>query len=216
MVCPWTVPSHYQNQCWNIGILETNFSEILIEIHSFSFKKMYLKTLSVKWRPFYIGLNVLTEHWGLIISLTPRNEFQWYLNKNIQGFCCCCCCCCCFNVFCKMSPILSRCQCVVVLLFICHQCHEFQWYLNKNIQGFCCCCCCCCCFNVFCKMSPILSRCQCVVVLLFICHQCPPPSLPPSLPPPPPPPPPPPRPWKNWTNMFIVHKSKTFMSYLHL
>ena len=30
----------------------TNFSEILIEIHTFSFKKMYLKMSSGKWRPF--------------------------------------------------------------------------------------------------------------------------------------------------------------------
>ena len=34
---------------WTLG---TNFSEILIEIHIFSFKKMHLKMLSVKWRPF--------------------------------------------------------------------------------------------------------------------------------------------------------------------
>ena len=45
-----------------IGPLETNFSEILIEIHTFSFKKMHLKMASVKWRPFYLGLNVLREN----------------------------------------------------------------------------------------------------------------------------------------------------------
>ena len=39
----------------------TNFSEILIEIHTFSFKKMYLKMLSGKWQPFCLGLNVLTH-----------------------------------------------------------------------------------------------------------------------------------------------------------
>ena len=54
----------------------TNFSAILIKIHTFSFKKMYLKMsailsqlpfclglnvlLSGNWRPFYLGLNVLT------------------------------------------------------------------------------------------------------------------------------------------------------------
>ena len=36
-----------------LGPLGTNFSEILIEIHTFSFKKMYLKILSVKWQPFF-------------------------------------------------------------------------------------------------------------------------------------------------------------------
>ena len=38
----------------------TNFSEILIEIHTFSFKKMHLKMSSGKCRPFCLGLNVLT------------------------------------------------------------------------------------------------------------------------------------------------------------
>ena len=42
-----------------IWTLETNFSENLIEIHIFSFKKMHLKMSSGKWRPFCLGLNVL-------------------------------------------------------------------------------------------------------------------------------------------------------------
>ena len=42
-----------------IGPLGTNFSEILIEIHTFSFKKMHLKMSSGKSRPFCLGLNVL-------------------------------------------------------------------------------------------------------------------------------------------------------------
>ena len=48
----------------NAGILlirplGTNFSEILIEILIFSFKKMRLKVSSGKCRPFCLGLNVL-------------------------------------------------------------------------------------------------------------------------------------------------------------
>ena len=43
-----------------IGPLETNFSEISIGIQTFSFKKMHLKMSSAKWRPFCLGLNVLT------------------------------------------------------------------------------------------------------------------------------------------------------------
>ena len=43
-----------------IGPLGTNFSEILIEILTFSFKKMHLKVPSAKRRPFCLGLNVLT------------------------------------------------------------------------------------------------------------------------------------------------------------
>ena len=45
-----------------IGPLGTNFSEILIEILTFSFKKMRLKVSPAKWRPFCLGLNVL-RYW---------------------------------------------------------------------------------------------------------------------------------------------------------
>ena len=41
------------------GPLWTNFSEILIEIPTFSFKKMRLKVSSAKMRPSRLGLNVL-------------------------------------------------------------------------------------------------------------------------------------------------------------
>ena len=44
-----------------IGPLGTNFSEILIEILTFSFKKMRLKVSSAKRWPFCLGLNVLNE-----------------------------------------------------------------------------------------------------------------------------------------------------------
>ena len=40
--------------------LGTNFSEIIIRIQTFSFKKMHLKVSSEKWRPFWFGLSVLT------------------------------------------------------------------------------------------------------------------------------------------------------------
>ena len=51
-----------------IGPLGTNFSEILVEFHTFSFKKMHLKMSSVKWRPFCFGLNVLILKWSPAIS----------------------------------------------------------------------------------------------------------------------------------------------------
>ena len=41
--------------------LATNFSDILIEILTFSFKKMRLKVSSVQPWPFCLGLNVLTR-----------------------------------------------------------------------------------------------------------------------------------------------------------
>ena len=59
-------PGRRQAIIWtNAGILlikplGTNFSEILIEINTFSFKKIHLKMSSGKWQPFCLGLNVLT------------------------------------------------------------------------------------------------------------------------------------------------------------
>ena len=44
-----------------IGSLGTNFSEILIENKTFSFKKIPLIMSSGKWRPFCLGLNVSIE-----------------------------------------------------------------------------------------------------------------------------------------------------------
>ena len=57
----WRVPSHYQDQCWNIvertlrNKLQWNFDRIQI----FSLKKMRLKVSSSKRQPFCLGLNVL-------------------------------------------------------------------------------------------------------------------------------------------------------------
>ena len=42
-----------------IRTLGTNFSEILIEIHTFWFMKMHLKMSSAKWWPYCLGLDVL-------------------------------------------------------------------------------------------------------------------------------------------------------------
>ena len=44
-----------------IDPIETNFKEIINEIHIASFKKMYLKMSPAKCRPFYLVLNVLTQ-----------------------------------------------------------------------------------------------------------------------------------------------------------
>ena len=58
-------PGRRQAIIWtNAGMLlirplGTNFNEILIEIHTFSFKKIHLKMSSAKWRSFCLGLNVL-------------------------------------------------------------------------------------------------------------------------------------------------------------
>ena len=59
-------PCRRQAITWtNVGILligpsGTNFSEMLIQVHTFSFKQIHLKMSSGKWKPFCLGLNVLT------------------------------------------------------------------------------------------------------------------------------------------------------------
>ena len=50
-----------------IGPLRTNFSEILIGIQTFSFRKMHLKVSSAKWRPFCLGLNELKT--GSVVTI---------------------------------------------------------------------------------------------------------------------------------------------------
>ena len=70
-------PGRRQAKIWTkdgillIGPLGTNFSGILIDIHTFSFKKMHLKMSSGKRRPFCLGLNVLTEH-----SVSSQHDYH--------------------------------------------------------------------------------------------------------------------------------------------
>ena len=66
-------PGRHQAIIWtNVGTLLirpliTNLSEILIGIQTFSFKKMYLKMSSAKWRPFCLGLNVLSHGSSFVV-----------------------------------------------------------------------------------------------------------------------------------------------------
>ena len=56
----------------------TQFSEIFIKIHTFSFKKMPLKRLPGKWRPCCLGLNVLFRiRWAWSLS----TGFPWWVNS---------------------------------------------------------------------------------------------------------------------------------------
>ena len=55
-----------------VGPLGTKLSEVLIEIYTFSFKKMHLQMLSGKWWPFCLGLSVLT-HWGRMTHICVSN-----------------------------------------------------------------------------------------------------------------------------------------------
>ena len=59
-----------------IGPFGTNFSENLIEIRTFSFKKKRLKVSSAKRRPFCLGLNELTT--VLFLSDKDRDTCHSY------------------------------------------------------------------------------------------------------------------------------------------
>ena len=80
-----------------IGPLGTNFSQILIEVYAFSFKKMNLK-MSGKWRPFCLSLNVFNNvvskwllwssthfinHWYIIFAIFLNSVFVWQTHTGI-------------------------------------------------------------------------------------------------------------------------------------
>ena len=78
-----------------IRTLGTNFSEILIQIHTFSNKKMNLKMSSWKSRLFCVGLNVLTlQHIKIFcrrscwydVSMINCHQAQCLENEKINSF----------------------------------------------------------------------------------------------------------------------------------
>ena len=70
-----------------IGPLGTNFSELSIEIQTFSFKKNHLKVSSAKWRPFCVGLNVLTTVKHLLPNTICYQCSQWWkFSQNVNIF----------------------------------------------------------------------------------------------------------------------------------
>ena len=72
-----------------IRTLGTNFSEMLIQIHTFSFKKIHLKMLSGKWRPFCLSLNVLIKTTNETHSCrtTQLPYLPCMLKWSLSGYC---------------------------------------------------------------------------------------------------------------------------------
>ena len=66
------------------GPLGTIFSEILIGIQTFSFKKMYLKVSSAKSHPFCLGLNVLMACHVHCTRPLPPPLTQWVIDYLSQ------------------------------------------------------------------------------------------------------------------------------------
>ena len=73
-----------------IGPSGTIFSEILITIHTFSFKKMHLKMLSVKWHLFSLSINVLrdvtTWHTIRIVAAALAARQYTSLDEEVHDF----------------------------------------------------------------------------------------------------------------------------------
>ena len=64
---------------WSLGI---TFSEMLIKIYTFSFRKMHLKMSSGKWRSFCLGLNVLR------VTIFSEQGVV-YVSETLSLYCCC-------------------------------------------------------------------------------------------------------------------------------
>ena len=62
--------------------LGTNFNEILIESHKFPFNKIHFKISSGKWRPFSLGLTVLSSSVGrYLVQLLMRVGSNWGISR---------------------------------------------------------------------------------------------------------------------------------------
>ena len=95
MACRWPAPSHYLNQRWyilSIGPLQTNFSENLIEIHIFAFKKMHFKMsakmTSILSGPQWVDMNqvfMLVYSTGRSVTM-PGLDQNWSLLPALERF----------------------------------------------------------------------------------------------------------------------------------
>ena len=83
------VPSRYLKQL-PVGTLRTNFSEMGIKIHLFSFNKMTLKMWSVKWQPFCSGIRLSkvyllskSDNWDGITYYSQTSNISRTLGNKI-------------------------------------------------------------------------------------------------------------------------------------
>ena len=68
-----------------IGSLGTNFSQILIKMYTFSFKKMHRKMSCGKWRPSCLGLNVLTCSYRIDPVQHSKYYGCWYPGSDVHN-----------------------------------------------------------------------------------------------------------------------------------
>ena len=67
-----------------IGALGTNFSEILIEIYTFSFKKIDLKISSGKCRPFCLDLKVFIGQFLYESFNSASSSSSWNVTNQFE------------------------------------------------------------------------------------------------------------------------------------
>ena len=69
MLAPWTLLSRYLHQCWYVVILTPRsiFELKLMKVKNFN-ERSWIKISYVKWRPFCLRLNVLTQ-WGRLAHI---------------------------------------------------------------------------------------------------------------------------------------------------
>ena len=126
-------PGWCQAIIWtNAGILliwplRTKFSEILMEIHTFSFKKMHLKMLSGKWRPFCLSLNVLTA--STVLFLASYCQVIEPSQQSYDGLCA-------PYIYGSSASMTNNSHCVMKATYQCNSsgcCLE--WYLITSVQS---------------------------------------------------------------------------------
>ena len=108
-----------------IGPLGTNFNEILIEMNTFSFKKMHFKMSSAKWRLFRLGLNVLIE---LLGQLHHLYQMRRILESCPEGWWSCW-----ANAPCNLGSMCLfshnfSCNHWIIIVSLCGK----QWYNNEH------------------------------------------------------------------------------------
>ena len=62
-----------------LTVPKQNFSEILMEIYVFSFKKMHLKISSGYWQPFSLGLSVLNRPSSILCIIDIVYDFKYMI-----------------------------------------------------------------------------------------------------------------------------------------
>ena len=138
-------PNQRQAIIWtNDGILlvetlGTNFSEILIEIHTFSFKKMHLKMSSEKKWPFCFGLNVFRNtKAGSVIWIIYKMEMTClnppvYLHRMLRWQLSTCVC---FHSLSTNERSILSCSSSGTLLFVTIGYHEkYPRHVNSLAPG---------------------------------------------------------------------------------